>query len=325
MRRVLYVAICMVVSVAGFAVAGEAPAETRLVGVARQRVEFTVSNPAEGGTARQIVGTRYDTFCNSPTAILLMHGLSYTKEAWDFPGYSVARPLAEAGYAVFAIDRLGYGESKLPNGYDVTHEAYADMAHQIVQQLRAKGFSHVVLAGHSAGAGTTELEAGLYHDVDAIMPMGWHHRPSNQLGQDFFTGDYIRAAQDDYEYFLSNPQHRAEMFYTANDDPAVVEADTKAAVLTPSGEIFSIGKQPSRLVVGTIKVPVFLQFGEKDRLFEVEYAKMHAEEFRSSPSVTVDIVPGAGHTFMLTRNGLAGTDRMVNWLRSRPEAPSCRS
>jgi pimeloyl-ACP methyl ester carboxylesterase len=198
------------------------------------------------------------------------------------------------------------------------------MAHQMVEQLRAEGFSHVVLAGHSAGAGTTELAAGLYGGVDAIIPMGWHHRPSNELGKDFFTGDYRRAAQDDYEYFLGTPQHRAEMFYGPWADRAVVEADTQAAVLTPSGEIFSIGKQPSRLVVGQIKVPVFLQFGDGDRLFELEYAKMHAEEFRSSVSVTMDVVPDAGHTFMLTKNGPAGIDRMVEWLRSRSETPSCR-
>jgi pimeloyl-ACP methyl ester carboxylesterase len=324
MRRVLHVAICMVVTVAGFAVAGNAPAETRGVGLTRRRVEFTVVNSAEGNKQRQIVGYRYDTFCQSPTAVLLMHGLSYTKESWDFPGYSVAQKIAAAGYTVIAIDRLGYGESKLDNGYQVGHEQYAGMANQIVQQLRQQGFSHVVLGGHSAGAGTTELEAGIFGGVDAIMALGWHHRPSNQLVQDFFTGDYVRAAQDDYEYFLGTPEHRAEMFYNPSADPAVVEADTRAAVLTPSGEIFSIGKQPSRFVVGNIKVPVFLQFGDSDKLFEVEYAKMHAEEFRQSPSVTVDIVPDAGHTFMLTKNGIAGTDRLVNWLRSRPEAPSCR-
>jgi pimeloyl-ACP methyl ester carboxylesterase len=324
MRRLLYVALCMATTVAAFVVPSAAPAQTRGVGLVKQRVEFTVTNPAENGATRQIVGYRYDTFCTSPTAILLMHGLSYTKEAWDFPGYSVAQKLAAAGYATFAIDRLGYGESKLANGYNVTHEAYADMAHQIVGQLRRQGFQHVVLGGHSAGAGTTELEAGLYGDVDAIIPMGWHHRPSNQLGQDFFTGDYVRAAEGNYEYFLGTPQHRAEMFYTATADPAVVEADTKAAVDTPSGEIFSIGKQPSRLVVGNIKVPVFLQFGDSDRLFEVQYAQMHAEEFRSSPSVTVDIVKDAGHTFMLTKNGPAGIDHIVDWLRSRPETPSCR-
>jgi pimeloyl-ACP methyl ester carboxylesterase len=302
---------------------GEAPAQTRGVGLLRQRVEFTVENPAEFGKARRIVGYRYDTFCQSPTAILLMHGLSYTKEAWDFPGYSVARKLAAAGYAVFAIDRLGYGESTLDDGYRVTFEAYSDMAHQIVEQLRGQGFRHVVLGGHSAGAGETEYEAGVFGGVDAIMALGWHHRPSNQIGQDFFTGDTPRAFQDDYEYFLGSPAHRAEMFYTATADPAVVEADTKAAVLTPSGEILSIGKQPSRFVVGNVKVPVFLQFSDGDRLFEPEYADMHKAEFFSAPSVTVDLVPDAGHTFMLTRSGLAGTGRMVDWLRSRPEAPSC--
>jgi pimeloyl-ACP methyl ester carboxylesterase len=314
----------MVVTAGGFALAGSAPAETRGVGLLKQRVEFTVTNPAENGATHQIVGDRFDTFCSSPTAVLLMHGLSYTRETWDFPGYSYARTLAEAGYAVFTIDRLGYGESKLTNGYNVTHEAYADMAHQIVGQLRKMGFAHVVLGGHSAGAGTTELEAGLYGDVDAIMPMGWHHRPSNQLGQDFFTGDYLRAAQSSYEYFLGTPAHRAEMFYPPTADPAVVEADTAAAVDTPSGEIFSIGKQPSRLVVGNIKVPVFLQFGENDKLFELEYAQMHAQEFRSSPSVTVDVVKDAGHTFMLTRNGILGAQKMADWLKSRPETPSCR-
>ena len=324
MRRVLHVAICMVVTVAGFAVTGSAPAQTRGVGLVRKPVEFTVMNTQEGNAARKLVGYRYDGFCESKTAVLLLHGLSYTKESWDFPGYSVAQEIAKAGYTVFAYDRLGYGESKLENGYMVTHEAMAGQANQVVAQLRKQGFDHVVVGGHSAGAGATEMLAGTFGSVDAIMPLGWHHRPSNQLGQDFFTGDTPRALQDDYEYFLGTPAHRAEMFYhEADADPAVVEADTKAAVPTPSGEILTVNKQPSRFVVGRIDVPVFLQFGAKDRLFELEYAKMHAEEFRSAPSVTVDIVPGGGHTFMLTKEGIAGTQRMVQWLRSRPETPSC--
>jgi pimeloyl-ACP methyl ester carboxylesterase len=324
MRRLFYVALCMATSVAAFVVPARAPALTRGVGLLKQRVEFTVKNPAENGASRQIVGYRYDTFCTSPTAILLMHGLSYTKEAWDFPGYSVAQKLAAAGYAVFAIDRLGYGESKLPNGYGVTFEAYGDMAHQIVDQIRGLGFQHVVLGGHSAGAGETEYEAGMYGGVDAIMALGWHHRPSNQVGQDFFTGDNPRALQSDYEYFLGTPQHRAEMFYNADADEAVVEADTKAAVLTPSGEILSIGIQPSRFVVGNIKVPVFLQFADGDRLFEPQYADMHKGEFRSAPSVTVDMVTDAGHTFMLTKDGRIGADHMVDWLRNQSATPSCR-
>jgi hypothetical protein len=51
---------------------------------------------------------------------------------------------------------------------------------------------------------------------------------------------------------------------------------------------------------------------------------MHAEEFRSSSSVTVDVVKDAGHTFMLTKNGILGAQKMADWLKSRPETPSCR-
>jgi len=90
----------MVVTVTGFAFTTSAPAETRGVGLVRRPVEFTVMNSAEGNRARRIVGYRYDTFCQSSTVVLLMHGLSYTKESWDFPGYSVAQKIAEAGYTV---------------------------------------------------------------------------------------------------------------------------------------------------------------------------------------------------------------------------------
>lgn len=70
-------------------------------------------------------------------------------------------------------------------------------------------------------------------------------------------------------------------------------------------------------------MPVFLQFSDSDRLFEVKYAEWEAMQFASSPSVTVDVVPQAGHTFMLHPTGPAGTERMIAWLRSRPEAPAC--
>lgn len=323
MRRTLsQVAVCVAVIAAGFAVPGVAPAgEAELE---KRRVEFQVQNRQEFDAQRTIVGYRYDPSCPASTVVLLQHGLSYHKEAWDFlPEYSVAKPLVRAGYSVVSIDRLGYGESGLENGYDVSFEAYGDMTDQIVTQLRSE-FDHVVLGGHSAGAGVTEYTQGMYGSADAIMALGWHHRPSDQIVEDFFTGDTPRALQDDYEYFLGTPEHRAEMFYEADADPDVVAADTAAANLTPSGEILTIGKQPSRNVVGNVEVPVFLQLSENDRLFEPEYADFHASEFLNAPSVTVDIVPTAGHTFMLAPQGPAATERLVDWLRSRPETPSCR-
>ena len=58
MRRLLYVVACMVITVAGFALPSRAPALTRGVGLLKQRVEFTVTNPAENGASHQIVGYR---------------------------------------------------------------------------------------------------------------------------------------------------------------------------------------------------------------------------------------------------------------------------
>lgn len=319
-RRLTHLAVAFAAIAAGFAVPGVAPAGE--AGLNKTRVEFSVMNPQENNTARSIVGYRYDPVCKPSTVVLLQHGLSYYKEAWDWPGYSVAQQLARAGYAVVAIDRLGYGESKLDNGYNVSFEAYGHMANQIVTQLRGE-FAHVVMGGHSAGAGVTEFAQGVFGSADAIMALGWHHRPSDQIGKDFFTGDNPRALQGDYEYFLETPEHRAWMFYEPDADPAVAKADNEAANLTPSGEILTIGKQPSRNAVGNVKVPVFIQLSEKDRLFEPQYADLHKSEFVSSPSVAVDIVPTAGHTFMLAPQGPAATARMVDWLHSRPEAPSC--
>lgn len=103
----------------------------------------------------------------------------------------------------------------------------------------------------------------------------------------------------------------------------MVQADNDHANLIPSGEVQSISKQPSRYVLANIRVPVLLQLSEGDRLFEPQYADLEKTQLSSSPSVTVDIVPGAGHTFMLAPEGPAAAPRMMQWLRSRPEAPAC--
>lgn len=321
-RLLLIVTACLallLVAVHGAAAQGTTPVE-------RTEVIFEVSNPQQQGRRHTIHGYEVTPkTCEPSTVVFLQHGLSYTGEAWDFlpeQGYSYARDLASAGYAVVAIDRLGYGRSTLDDGYGISSEAYADIAYQIVGDLRDR-FDQVVLGGHSAGAEVSELVAGLYGGVDALVAMGYHHFPSQQIVQDFFTGDIPRALQDDYEYFLGTPEHRAEMFYSDDADPDVVAADTAAAVLTPSGEILSIGKQPSRYTLPLIDVPVLLQVAEADRLFPVEYAEEDAALFLAAPSVTIDVVPRAGHTYMLHNTGPAAAQRIVDWLGQLHVAPAC--
>lgn len=291
-------------------------------------ISFEVVNLHTQSSAT-IHGTIYEPECEATGVVVLQHGLSYTRGAWNFEGYSVVEPILDAGFAVVIIDRLGYAESVLENGYNVSSEAHASNASQIVAQLR-DDFDQVALGGHSAGAEASLLATGLASlpgstlaKPDAVLGLGYHHFPSPQIVQDFFTGDYIRAAQDDYEYFLGTPEHRAWMFFTGEADPQVVAADADAAVLTPSGEVFSIGKQPSRYVVAAIDVPVFLQFGDSDRLFEADFIDEEAALFVSAPSLAVDVVEGSGHTFMLHPEGIAGSQRLAQWLKTGSGLASC--
>ncbi|AUX23263.1 uncharacterized protein SOCEGT47_037860 [Sorangium cellulosum] len=309
----------------GATLAGLPAARADSGSLTRTPVTYRVTDPVARSAEHEIHGFRIDPPCAAASVVLLQHGLSYSAEAWDFlpeHGYSYARTLAEAGYAVVAIDRLGYGASPLDNGYAATVAAHADIAHQIVQELRGE-FEHVAIGGHSAGAEVSELEAGLFNDVDAVIAMGYHQFPSTQFFADFITGDIPRALHGDYEYFLGTPSRRAAMFYTTAAEPWIVAADTAAALPTPSGEILTLTLQPSRVLAPFVRVPVFLQLADGDRLFPSAYAALAAKSFVSSPSVTLDVVPRAGHTYMLHRSGPAAGERIADWLRGRPETPSC--
>ena len=302
MRRVLYVAICMVVSAAGFAFTSERSGRRPEVsGSSASRSSSRSRTHRNGNAARKLVGYRYDPFCQSKTAVLLLHGLSYTKEAWDFPGYSVAQEIAKAGYAVFAFDRLGYGESKLENGYMVTHEAMAGQANQVIQQLREQGFEHVVLGGHSAGAGATEFLAGVFGGVDAIMASGLAS-PAVEPARPGLL--HRRHAPGPAGRLRVLPRHARSIGPRCSTSPTPTRrwwrptprppCPRPAGRSSPSTSSRRVSSSAGSLCRSSSSSAA------KDRLFELEYAKMHAGEFRSSPSVTVDVVPGAGHTFMLT-------------------------
>ena len=300
-----------------------APTVTTSPAVAGTSVSFTVHNPAELGAVRVIRGRLFRASCSATTVVLLQHGLSYTGDAWNVDGYSVAGQLVRAGYDVVAIDKLGYRHSPLANGRNVNVLADASIAHQVITQLRAQ-YAHVALGGHSAGGEESELEAALYHDVDALAVLGYSHAPSAKIVSDVVTGDDPRSilSRSGYEYFLGTPAHRQYMFFSADADAHVVAADARAAQLTPGGEMLSISPQPSRQLTALITGPVFVQLASLDRLFPGKYLAEEALLFPAA-HVTTDLVPGDGHVFMLHHNGVPAASRMTQWLQRQPGTPSC--
>lgn len=314
--------------------------------VTREAVAFTVTNPLDPLETFTVKGTLIRPAGCNASVLLAMHGLSYGQWAWDFPlkpeVYSVAQALAGRGYAMVAVDELGYGDSHgaespdQPNGYTLTVEGYAAMTAQIADQLRAGtyaatipvAFPSIGLIGHSAGTEIVELAAGLHPGLaDVLIATGYTHEPflNNQwLLREWIPNDNVHALQDDYVYFENDPATRAADFYTELAEQAVIDLDTAMANPTPSGEVFTISPQPSRFVLPLIDLPVLLVLAEKDELFPGRFGPSELLYFARASDKTLMVVPGAGHTFMLHTNAPATNDAIADWLDARTSAhPRC--
>ena len=316
------------------------------VSITREPVSFQITNPLDPLASYTVKGTLIRPAGCTKSVLLAMHGLSYGQWAWDFPlepeTYSVAQALAERGYGMVAIDRLGYGGSAgegspdQPNGYTLTVQGYAEITAEIVRQLRSgtyeapspNAFGRVGLIGHSAGTEIAELAAGLYPGLASVLiATGYTHEPflnNHWLLRQWVPGDNVAALQDDYMYFESDPATRAADFYTSLSDPDVVALDNALANPTPSGEIFTISFQPSRFAVPLYDGPVLLVLAEHDALFPAHFGPSELLHFVRASDTTLQVVAGAGHTFMLHTNAPATNDRIAGWLDARSvEHPRC--
>lgn len=292
-------------------------------------VDLTVTLSADGaasGPVYHVRGLRATGPGSSSTAVLLLHGLSYGAWVWDFPiggtpadpyRYSIARDLAAHGYDVVAVDELGYGRSDHPAGADarqLTIPAYASMAHQIVQALRAT-HRRVVIAGHSAGGEIANYEAGRYRDVDGLVDMSMCDAgASGEVIGDIAVNDTAGGAQD-YGYFGGDPAERNRLMYALGDaDPAIVARDTAMANLTPTAEMQSISPQPARTLDGLVTAPVLVAFGQNDAIFPPTCQQLQPPLYRLSPAVTVATLPAAGHSLMLHLDAPMLHAALLSWL-----------
>ena len=314
-------------------------------GVTVDEVCFEVTIPNEGFFFEDVPPVRAEVhgFRYVPAAaagcrnsvLLLLHGVSQGAYAWDLPvdahRYSVARPLAAAGYPVVAIDRLGYGASTHPPGRTLTIDRQADVTRQIVEALRMGtyraapplAYDHVGIVGHSIGTEIAELCVGQSGGVDVLVATGYTHTTSIGLAL-IIVPEVIRAFLIGYLYFGDTPPNRAALFYHPGSAvPAVVARETASANLTPSGEVTSVVGRPSSLVMSAITIPVLLVLADNDRLFP---ASQGAFEATLLPAATVSqiTVPQAGHLLFLHPHGPNAVSLIIDWLRSHPkEIPAC--
>jgi pimeloyl-ACP methyl ester carboxylesterase len=140
-------------------------------------------------TALLVPATMHGTLCvpsgRTPgTVMVLVPGATYNSTYWNFPYepeiYNFRQAMNTDGYATFVLDSLGTGQSSRPPSAMVTTTVQAMAVHDVIRALRDGAiegirFAKVILGGHSLGSAATILEAGTYHDENALLLTGISH------------------------------------------------------------------------------------------------------------------------------------------------------
>lgn len=297
-------------------------------------VSFTVTNTnhtrlscatdGRGYTIRgHLVGTRREL--RSGRVTLYLHGLGFGEFFWRLQGvagYDFSAGLARRGHASVVIDRLGYGASGKPQGRGSCIGGQAEIAHQIIGQLKAgryRGrltprFRRVGLIGHSAGGQITEVESYSFKDAAAIGVLAY----ADQGFSAFQLAAAKTAAQicamggqrsggtagpTGYAKLGQTPAQAVKGFFFS------ATAAIRAAVLpqltrNPCGDLASYSAAPvtDKLNVSRIHVPVLAVQGAEDRLFPPPDVRRQAKLFIGSRSVTYATLPDAGHALTFERS-----------------------
>jgi pimeloyl-ACP methyl ester carboxylesterase len=219
-------------------------------------------------------------------ALLLIHGTAASLRTWD-----PMAPLLTGSHRVIRIDLLGCGESARP---DAASYAIPDQARRVGAALDRLGVGHAIVVGHSSGgAVATALTehrpdlvtalalintgpnmAAYFADEIAIGPAQWPDLTDEQLRQ--IMSNAFSAGYQIPQTFVDEARRMNLRVYAATSQAVRAYLEEQAL--------------PQRLA--TLGKPLLVIFGEDDR----RWRPSSAAEYRAVPGVTIEMLPGVGHS-----------------------------
>ena len=270
---------------------------------------------------------------NPDTATLYLHAVTFGEYYWNFKGlsgYDYATQEAALGNVSVIVDRLGFGSSDRPPGMDMCFGSAADVAHQIVQDLRSghyqaesgkpPAFSHVFVGGASVGGMASMIEDYTFHDVDGVINFAWGDFVAGPFTARVYSDTVKRCMQGGdpgtpgYAAFALNDREEF-YFYSAS---AEVRKAVPPMHPDPCGEILSIpaGIQADQAGEPQIDAPVLILFGDSDVVFPPPAGKQEAAHLTGSPSVTLEMIPQASHYPLFESHHLQVVTLVNHWLKA---------
>ena len=238
--------------------------------------------------------------------ILLVHGLTYSSHEFDvnYGDYSLARFLADQGYAVWRLDVAGYGQSQavedgfLPNS-DYAAEDVAAAAAAVVKQ---SGQKKIDVLGWSWGTVTSSRFAAkhpdmvrrlvLYAPILSGLGAGNVTSPFNNNTWVHAAGDFQMTEKGDIDYSIVEPAVVAE--FQSN----CWRYDGSSS---PNGGRRDLVSDPSNLLIfpDQLKVPTFVIAGDRDPY--INKSLFHALQPKLPAGSKVVEIKGAAHAMMMEK------------------------
>jgi pimeloyl-ACP methyl ester carboxylesterase len=279
------------------------------------------------------------------TVQLLVSGVSYDHNYWDFPyqpnNYSYVRAATKAGYATFNFDRIGVGLSDKPPANDVTIPAEAYVAHELIQDLRqgkvsGTKFANIIAVGHSMGASILSVEGGTYNDANGLILADSLHQANTAKQAQLTTTRYPAVQDPKFKdaglpdgYLTTKPGTRGDGYYdTKYADPNVVAKDEELKQTATTGEFATLAQGRNPQFSKAIKTPVLLVVGQNDSINCNEAAGlsckdsaaiMAREKDNFSPAACLEafVLPNSGHDTNLHYNAKDWFKAANDWADKR--------
>lgn len=272
-----------------------------------------------------------------PGAVTLyLHGLSFGKFFWDFDaaGYNYATNQARAGLASVIIDRLGYGGSDKPLGTAICVGSRADIAHQMVRDLKTGNyrstlshpavFDSVVLAGHSYGGQIAQVEAYSFGDIDGLIVISYTDvdqsavlkKAAKYAAGVCATGGLPVAPGGPGRYAPFGPPATAPAALFHDVAPRILHAALPQLTLDPCGDgaSFTEATRIDLTNVHRIHVPVLIIAGGRDALFPPAGLPRQAALYTGTNHVKVVTIAGTAHAVTLERTHHVFERAVARWL-----------
>ena len=232
--------------------------------------------------------------------IVLVHGFGASSFSWR----DNLRPIAAAGYTVYAPDMRGFGLSDKRWDGDMSHAAQAE---RLAAFMDAAGIDRAVLAGNSMGGNIIAHFALKYPQrvrglifVDAAIYTG---APNAQLVAALLEFPPLRRwGQHALRFLLADDARNADTIKSAWYDPSRVTAEVlsgyRRALYTPDWDLGLLalsrdsGRNDLSGRLGEIAAPTLIIWGEHDSWINPANGPRLQQAIAGSKLI---VIPQAGH------------------------------